>query len=261
MKLSCLTAIPAGVIRRGQARGFTLIEVLVSLVLGLLVLAGVIQVYLSNQQTARYQQALANVQENGRFALDLLARNLRMARYNDPDTGFDPCPIDPDNDPLTPPLYGLSGSDGASGASDTVITRFEGGNNLRDCLGNPVAASTAVQNTFAVNTTNGELVCATLHSSSATITTQPLATGIENMQVLYGEDTDGDSIANRYVTAAGLGSWNNVVSLRVSLLVNSVTPGLPQPDTICLGCLTFTPSTADRLVRAEFTTTVGLRNQ
>jgi type IV pilus assembly protein PilW len=87
-----------------------------------------------------------------------------------------------------------------------------------------------------------------------------LATGIENMQVLYGEDTNGDGIANRYVTAANLVSWNNVVSLRVSLLVNSVMPGLPQPASVCLGCLTFNPP-ADRRLRAEFTTTVGLRNQ
>lgn len=229
---------------------------LVSLVLGLIVLAGIMQVYLSNQQTTRYLRGMANVQENGRFALDLLARNLRMARYNDPDTALDPVAAFA---PTAPDTSGLFGVDGASGAPDTLITRFEGGNNIRDCLGNLVAASTAVQNTFTVNTSAGELNCATRHSGSATTLTQPLAAGIENLRVLYGVDTSGDRIANRYTTAAGVGNWGNVVSLRISLLVNSEIEVLPQSDTVCLGCSTFAPP-ADRRVRGEFTTTVGLRN-
>jgi type IV pilus assembly protein PilW len=57
-------------------------------------------------------------------------------------------------------------------------------------------------------------------------TPQDLAEGIEDMRILYGVDTDGDGIANRYVRAnsvgAGVGSsWNDVVSIRLGLLIRT----------------------------------------
>ena len=38
------------------------------------------------------------------------------------------------------------------------------------------------------------------------------------MQILYGEDTDADGWANYYVKAVSVANWENVVSIRVSLL-------------------------------------------
>jgi type IV pilus assembly protein PilW len=49
---------------------------------------------------------------------------------------------------------------------------------------------------------------------------QELVDNVENMQVLYGEDTNSDGIANRYVTA-NAANMANVVSVRVSLLLRS----------------------------------------
>ncbi|QJQ96984.1 MULTISPECIES: PilW family protein [Halomonadaceae] len=67
--------------RRSTQRGVTLVELMISLVLGLLVTAAVYQVFLSNQQSYRMQRSLAHIQENGRFALDMLARDIRPAGY------------------------------------------------------------------------------------------------------------------------------------------------------------------------------------
>jgi type IV pilus assembly protein PilW len=53
---------------------------------------------------------------------------------------------------------------------------------------------------------------------------QELVSGIENMQVLYGVDTDGDKIPNNFQTADTVESgnnWGNVVSIRVALLSRS----------------------------------------
>ena len=69
-----------------RQRGFNLLEILVALSLGAFVLAGMIQIYVSNQYSARYQQGLSQIQEQGRFALDVIARNLRMAGYDNPST-------------------------------------------------------------------------------------------------------------------------------------------------------------------------------
>ena len=48
-----------------------------------------------------------------------------------------------------------------------------------------------------------------------------LATGVENMQMLYGVDTDGDEIPNQYLTADQVTDWSRVVSIRIALLTRS----------------------------------------
>ena len=53
-------------------RGLTIIELLISMVLGLTLAAGVTQVYVGNSQIARDQEARAQMQENGRFATSFL---------------------------------------------------------------------------------------------------------------------------------------------------------------------------------------------
>ncbi|MFT4257213.1 MAG: PilW family protein [Pseudoxanthomonas sp.] len=62
--------------------GFSLVELMVGLVLGLLVTAAVIGIFLSNQQTARATEGLSRVQENLRTAFELMARDLRVAGGN-----------------------------------------------------------------------------------------------------------------------------------------------------------------------------------
>lgn len=62
-------------------RGLSIIELLIAMVMGLSLAAGVMQVYVGNTQTERDQEARARMQENGRFAINFLARELRMAGY------------------------------------------------------------------------------------------------------------------------------------------------------------------------------------
>lgn len=59
--------------------GFTLVELMIALVLGLVVIGGVISVFLSNQQSYRTNQALGEVQDNSRSAFEFLARDIRNA--------------------------------------------------------------------------------------------------------------------------------------------------------------------------------------
>ncbi len=58
--------------------GLTLIELLIALVLGLLVLSGIVTVFLTTQKTYRVQEGLAQVQENGRFAMQKISEDLRQ---------------------------------------------------------------------------------------------------------------------------------------------------------------------------------------
>jgi len=61
---------------------------------------------------------------------------------------------------------------------------------------------------------------------------EELVEGVENMQLLYGEDTDGDGAANRYRSAANIDDFRDVVSVKVGLLVRS--PDIGTDDTIYL---------------------------
>ena len=64
---------------RYRQSGISLVEVLVSLVIGLMLLGGVVQVYSGNKATFRFSNALAEIQENGRFALEIMTQDLRLS--------------------------------------------------------------------------------------------------------------------------------------------------------------------------------------
>jgi type IV pilus assembly protein PilW len=64
-----------------RVHGVTMLELVVAMVISLLVMGGVFKIYHANSLTYRTQEALARLQENGRLALDLLSRDIRMAGY------------------------------------------------------------------------------------------------------------------------------------------------------------------------------------
>jgi len=64
-----------------RQRGVSLVELLVAMALGLLLLAGVVQVVLGSKRSYQAGIALAEVQESGRFALQAMAQDLRNAGF------------------------------------------------------------------------------------------------------------------------------------------------------------------------------------
>ncbi len=66
---------------RSTQRGLTLIELMIALGLGLLLVAALGYLYTGQRQSWRTLEAVARLQENGRFALELLGQDLRMAGY------------------------------------------------------------------------------------------------------------------------------------------------------------------------------------
>ena len=91
---------------------------------------------------------------------------------------------------------------------------------------------------------------------------EELVTGVEQLQVLYGVDSDGDGIANQYQNADGVADWNQVAAVRFWLLVRDECPesGYTDPvTTYVMGDKNYTPSqTAFR--RYLYSGTVALRN-
>jgi type IV pilus assembly protein PilW len=106
--------------------------------------------------------------------------------------------------------------------------------------------------------------------SGGASTTEELATGVEDMQICYGEDTNSNTEVDVYRPAGSVVNWANVVSVRVSLLMRTTKDAVaasPQAyaidkncdgDTLDAGEAT-TPT--DLRLRRVFTSTIGLRNR
>lgn len=61
--------------------GFTLVELLVSMLLGLLLIAGMVSAYLNASRHYAYEEQMARMQENGRYAMRVLSREFAMAGF------------------------------------------------------------------------------------------------------------------------------------------------------------------------------------
>lgn len=176
------------------------------------------------------------------------------------------------------------------GASDTV-TPANPDNTMRDCSGRPIPYPTANWDVgisaFHVKTVNGEpeLICVSYNPDGGTVSSTQIIRGVETFQVMYGVDTDGDDVPDRWLSANsawnGFGAspnWNNVVAIRVGLVLRgpigsgqgqSTTPS--ENDLYPLGKdftgsstedgLKFTPANAnDGRLRRAFSATFMLRN-
>ena len=62
--------------------GLTLIELMISIVIGLFLVGGVLSIFVSTNQTSKLNDNLMRVQENARSAFDLMARDIREAGQN-----------------------------------------------------------------------------------------------------------------------------------------------------------------------------------
>lgn len=89
-----------------------------------------------------------------------------------------------------------------------------------------------------------------------------LVDGVEDLQVVYGVDGDGNGIVDRLQDAAAVGSWSDVLSVNISLLVSSVDNAAQEPVPYRFVGVTTVPAAADdSQLRQEFTATVTIRNR
>lgn len=62
-------------------RGFTLIEMMVAMAIGLVLILGAVNIYAQGRQSFRTAESIARIQENARFALDLMGPDIRLVNY------------------------------------------------------------------------------------------------------------------------------------------------------------------------------------
>lgn len=68
-------------IKSQHQKGMTLIEIMISMVIGLFLIAGVIKMFIATKLSYGVQNAVVRIDENSRFSLEFLAGNIRLAGY------------------------------------------------------------------------------------------------------------------------------------------------------------------------------------
>jgi len=246
-----------------KQKGFSLIELMVAAMLGLILLAGVIQIFLSSNQSYILQDKLATIQEEGRFALIYLENQIEMAGWNAEDNNDNLPAIDFDN----------SSNDTNDTLALSFVKTVNAVDNL-DCNGN-VVDSGLVTNQFSVNA-DDELVCKGLVKTASSTTfsdPQTLISGVDSFQVLYGVETGmvcPDGSVDRYMTSeevVNANLTNNILSVRVGLLLKSDQDVFSQNEKSSFQILdkvfeypSASATSGDKLLRRLFQQTIFMPN-
>lgn len=335
-----------------RQRGLTLVELMISLTVGLLITLAIGYLYFGSRQTYRMNDNLARMQENGRYAMEIISRDIRMAGYWGCAGMTIASPVNTLNNATDyayrfgTPVEGneATGTNTWGPAKDTSITNVLSGTDiltLRGVFGSGVTVTShpggtppgsadlkvgagsglvegdivlvsdcsnaAVFQITNINTSSGfdnvvhntgtgtpgnatkalgkeyvggEILRIATFSYYIGLnaagrpalyrlsrgTAEELVENVENMQVTYGVDTDGDRDVDEFRTANNVANWNTVRSVRVRLLLVSPDDNLVSPpqtyrylDTNGDGIPDPVTATDNRL-RYVFTGTVGIRN-
>ncbi|MBX3617981.1 MAG: PilW family protein [Nitrosomonas sp.] len=239
-----------------KQQGFSLVELMIAMTLGLILLLVIGTVFVSSRQIFREQEDNARLQESGRYALEIIGRSIKQAGHVEiPFTGFK----------VAFEGTAISGTNGTGGVADTLTVQYEGAVGDRDCEGAGVTvAGRIIQNHFNLDTLNAELQC---KGDIADIPPVPAAApvgsvlleNVEDLQVFYGIDTNGDQSVDQYTESPV--DWNQVVTTRICVLIRSEKLNVVSAGNYldCNGASVAIPS--DRRLRRAFTATINLRNR
>ena len=269
---------------RHKQQGLSLVELMVALTLGMVLMAGFLQIFMSVRSTYAANEASSRLQENGRFALDFLAQHARMAGYRDPRQLDRPFPVMPrQGNGCTLPSANqanfctvdrnvVTGAAAGAETGDRIAFVYQppvdGAGKRFDCAGNtdsadPDLGGKNVINVFTTEATanSSGLVCRSILEDGSSLTpgSVELVDGIDAVQFQYGLAPKG--FVQQYVTASDVTNWDHVAALRIAVLANSITPVSPPPPAKNYYLLDTGPySFNDGKMRQVFTTTVYLRN-
>ncbi len=186
--------------------GYTLVELMIGATLGLFLLGGAINVFLSASQTSSLTRSIADTQERARFLSNYLSEEIERAGWVDPSVAFT---ID------SGVIVGAGSSEESANVCDVAETAYLTNRcdqiqvsytGLTDCLGGVVNSGNlgVVTNTYFVQ--NGNFMC------RGNIVTQPavLLNDVESFQVLYGLD-DSDAAGMPYTSGTAIKDRDGII--------------------------------------------------
>ncbi|MGH8806964.1 MAG: PilW family protein [Noviherbaspirillum sp.] len=219
--------------------GLTLVELMISITLGLLIVMAATALLLSSKSGYVIQDEDAHIQDTGRYALENISRAVRQAAYENWDTNEAPIVLAAN---LSANIAGLDARSLKSTTpgiespvtktvqgSDVLALRFFGVGNgengdgsMVNCAGFGVGAPGSKEEAeerrgwsifYVAEDASGEpeLYCKYLGKSSWA--SQAIARGVESFQVLYGLDLDGDGMPNRFLNATAITALDDTLVL------------------------------------------------
>ena len=279
--------------------GFTLIELMISLVLGLLISAAVIQVYLTNTKTASTQKSGSELQEASVFGLQQLESHLRLANLGNSVTSITDTTagggivISPENIGLestdtSKNLYftRTGGDSNITGInSDQLTIQFKNttGVKIPDCESADIDPKATVIERYFIrsSSTTGQgllLACDAGRVTDTGITGlsanyqsggSEVILGVDQFKILLGIQTDAPSDAGlmRYLTASEYlalsGTKPPITAVKIGLIVRGSSPVIGSDVATSfklLGATQPLKSGQPKLVRTTYESTTLLRN-
>jgi type IV pilus assembly protein PilW len=186
------------------------------------------------RQNFMAQNQLGQLQDSERLAMNLVTNVVQEGGYfpnpttTTPAAAYPAATVNGVAFALKQLVYGVTG--------DQIYVRYQTGpsDGVMDCNGqtNTTGAALNVVNTFYVNASQ-QLVCQVFNNGTA-LAAQPLVNNVKSMTVLYGVDTNGDSSADEYISAANMTAtyWNAVVSIQITLTFTDPLTGVTAPGAV-----------------------------
>ena len=279
--------------------GFTLIELMISLVLGLLISAAVIQVYLTNTKTASTQKSGSELQEASVFGLQQLESHLRLANLGNSVTSITDTTAG-GGIVISPENIGLASSDTSKNFyftrtggdsnitginSDQLTIQFKNttGVKIADCESADIDPKATVIERYFIrsSSTTGQgllLACDAGRVTDTGITGlsanyqsggSEVILGVDQFKILLGIQTDAPSDAGlmRYLTASEYlalsGTKPPITAVKIGLIVRGSSPVIGSNVATSfklLGATQPLKSGQPKLVRTTYESTTLLRN-
>ena len=234
---------------RARQAGLTIAELMVAMALGLAVLLGAGTLLIGSTRAHAALLHATEMDDSGRYAVDALARAVRLAAHTDWERHPEPDPDAPariaglDARSLTRTGAGIDvfAPDVVNG-SDVLAVRFpgsgappDGDGATVDCAGFPVHRDEEGWSIFYVaRNAQGESELRCKYRGAANWSSDAVAGKVDSFQVLYGIDLDGDGAPERYLDASAIAAldaalapaevnrrthWKRVAAVRVALLL------------------------------------------
>lgn len=219
--------------------GLSLVELMVSLAIGMFVVLAGASLLLSTKAGYAAQSEAALIEDTGRYALENISRSVRQAAYENWDSdeapivskatysaniaGFDASTLKSASEGIDSPIAR------SVNGSDILAIRFfgsgggpEGDGTMVNCAGFSVPAPKSQSDAedergwsiyYVAEDATGEPELYCKYRGDSGWTAQAIARGVESFQVLYGVDTDGDGTMNRLCTATEIDALDDTLVL------------------------------------------------
>jgi len=232
--------------------GATLIEVMLVCALSIFLIAGLIQIFLTTKKTFTAQAALAEIQENARFAIHFLQQNIRIAGYAHCDNSDNYL-----NQKLAIQGYENSLPDFLQGkvmqGTDSIIIgecRSEDGKEKFN------------QYAFFISPTSRKNILGktinSLYEMRIDGSKEELVENVSGMKISYGVAAANGEEIKAYLPASQIADWSAVRAVDIALLFSSTAPIFPQSQIISFAGKQLSP---DRFLYGEWHVYIALRER